>query len=167
MGSETIELRKPVAEDGMALFDLVERCQPLDTNSSYCNLLQCSHFADTGVAATLANQLVGFVSGYIKPNEADVWFVWQVAVGAEARGCGLAKRMLQSVLSRPALQQVQYLETTITPDNEASWALFTSLAKTLNAPMEKSVLFEQQQHFKGRHKTEYLVRIGPFPPSAE
>lgn len=167
MSGELIVLRKPVAEDGMDLFELVKRCPPLDANSSYCNLLQCSHFAETAVAATRDNQLVGFVSGYLQPNDSQVWFVWQVAVGAEARGCGLAKRMLQSVISRPALNQVRYIETTITPDNEASWGLFTSLAKALKAPIEKSVLFEEQQHFKGRHKTEYLVRIGPFTTTSE
>lgn len=167
MNKELITLREPRAEDGMDLFELIERCAPLDLNSSYCNLLQCSHFSATGVAATQENQLVGFVSGYLKPNQQNVWFVWQVAVGAEARGCGLAKRMLLSVLSRPALRQVQFIETTITPDNEASWALFTSLAKQLQAPIEKSVLFDEQQHFKGRHKTEYLVRIGPFTSPSE
>lgn len=151
----------------MDLFELVQRCPPLDSNSAYCNFLQCSHFAETGVAATRDGQLVGFVSGYLKPSEPHTWFVWQVAVGAEARGCGLAKRMLLSVLMRNSLSQVRYIETTITPDNEASWGLFTSLAKTLKAPIEKSVMFDEQQHFKGRHKTEYLVRIGPFTTPSE
>lgn len=167
MSNELITLRRPVAEDGMDLFELVQRCAPLDSNSSYCNLLQCSHFAETAVAATRDNQLVGFVSGYLKPSDESVWFVWQVAVDTEARGCGLAKRMLQSVLNRASLSQVQYIETTITPDNDASWGLFTSLAKALQAPIEKSVMFDEQQHFKGHHKTEYLVRIGPFTSSAE
>lgn len=167
MSNELIELRRPVSEDGMDLFELVQRCPPLDSNSSYCNLLHCSHFAETSVAATQGNRLVGFVSGYLKPNEQHVWFVWQVAVGDEARGCGLAKRMLQSVLQRALLNQVHYVETTITSDNAASWGLFTSLAKALQAPIEKSVMFDEQKHFKGHHKTEYLVRIGPFKSSAE
>merc|ERR1712169_161542 len=38
--------RKPVSTDGSDVFALVERCKPLDVNSMYCNLLQCSHFAD-------------------------------------------------------------------------------------------------------------------------
>ncbi|WP_417552938.1 diaminobutyrate acetyltransferase [Marinomonas fungiae] len=167
MDDNLIELRKPVPEDGMDLFELVKRCPPLDTNSSYCNLLQCDHFSDTGVAATQGDQLVGFVSGYLKPSDCQVWFVWQVAVGEEARGCGLAKRMLRSVLKRAEFNQVRYLETSITPDNEASWGLFTSMARELQAPIEKTVLFDEQQHFKGRHKTEYLVRIGPFNSVSE
>lgn len=167
MANDEIKLRKPRLEDGMDLFELVERCPPLDLNSSYCKFLQCSHFADTAVAATIVSateteRLVGFVSGYLKPSEKGVWFVWQVAVDQEARGCGLAKRMIKSVLERASSADVQFIETTITPDNEASWALFRSLAKELNAPIEESVMLDQEQHFKGRHKTEYLVRIGPF-----
>ena len=163
MDNSDILLRKPTVEDGMDLFDLVERCAPLDPNSSYCNLLHCSHFADTAAAAEKANRLVGFVSGYLIPKRQEAtWFVWQVAVDAEARGYGLAKKMLTHVLSRPDMKSVKYIETTITPDNQASWALFRSLAKQLNAPLEDSVAFDKEKHFKGRHGTEHLVRIGPF-----
>ena len=163
MESNEIILRKPTAEDGMDVFDLVERCAPLDPNSSYCNLLQCSHFSDTAVAAEKQGELVGFVSGYQIPGRQEpTWFVWQVAVDAKARGLGLAKKMVVEVLNRADMQSVKYIETTITPDNEASWALFRSLAKQLDAPLEDSVMFDETKHFKGRHGTEHLVRIGPF-----
>ena len=44
-----IEIGRPTSQDGAGVFDLVARCKPLDENSMYCNLLQCSHFADTSV----------------------------------------------------------------------------------------------------------------------
>lgn len=160
---EKVILRSPQATDGMALFDLVARCSPLDANSSYCNLLQVSHFSETAVVAIKAEQLVGSVTGYRLPNSASpTWFVWQVAVDDSARGLGLAKQMLLDVLARPHMADIDYIETTITRDNEASWALFKSLARHLQAPFSESVMFEQQAHFKGRHDTEYLVRIGPI-----
>src|SRR3546814_7090005 len=43
--------RNPVAEDAQAIHDLIAACPPLDTNSLYCNLLQCTHFAETCVLA--------------------------------------------------------------------------------------------------------------------
>lgn len=69
-GSNTtaISLRTPVKDDGYRLHQLVAECPPLDPNSIYCNLLQCSHFAETGVAAEIDGDLVGFISGYIPPN---------------------------------------------------------------------------------------------------
>jgi L-2,4-diaminobutyric acid acetyltransferase len=57
---------------------------------------------------------------------------------------------------------VKYIETTITPDNRASWALFESLANKLNTQLNRSVMFDRQQHFAGQHETEMLVKVGPF-----
>src|SRR5690606_39864620 len=70
-GSNTtaITLRKPTKDDGYRLHQLVAECPPLDPNSIYCNLLQCSHFAETGVAAEKEGDLVGFISGYIPPQQ--------------------------------------------------------------------------------------------------
>jgi len=163
-GSNTtaIVLRKPRTEDGYPLHELIAACPPLDPNSIYCNLLQCSHFADTGVAAELDGQLVGFISGYIPPRQPDTLFIWQVAVHEKGRGQGLGKRMLKAILSRDACRNVQYLDTTITDDNDASWGLFLSLARDLGADTNRQVHFEREAHFGGHHDSEILLRIGPF-----
>lgn len=162
MESEQLSLRPPVATDGIRVNRLVAQCPPLDTNSVYCNLLQCSHFAQTSVAAEIDGDLVGFVSGYIEPDQADTLFIWQVAVSEKARGMGLATRMLQSILQRNACRKISYIDTTITEDNRASWALFERLAEKLDAELNHSVQFDHNQHFDGEHATEMLVRIGPF-----
>ncbi len=157
-----IKLKNPNAEDGHAVHALVERCKPLDPNSMYCNLLQSSHFADTAVAAELEDELVGFVSGYRIPQRPKTLFVWQVAVGANARGQGLAGRMLRAILTRPGNEDIQAIETTITPDNKASWALFESLARKLDCQIDSEVMFDKHKHFNGEHETEMLVKLGPF-----
>lgn len=157
-----ITLRKPKSEDGLAVHRLVENSPPLDTNSLYCNLLQTSHFGDTAIAAEAEGELVGFVSGYIKPGDSDTYFLWQVVVGEKARGQGLAKRMVQSLMQRDDLAGVAYLETTITPDNEPSQRLFRALAREWEADLDTSVLFDKDNHFGGRHESEELYRIGPI-----
>lgn len=157
-----IKLRQAVAEDGLAVHRLVEQSPPLDTNSLYCNLLQTSHFGATAVAAEAEGELVGFVSGYIKPGTTDTYFLWQVVVGEAARGQGLAKRMIQHLMARESFQGVSYLETTITPDNEPSQRLFKSLARDWQADLDVGVLFDKERHFGGRHETEQLYRIGPI-----
>jgi L-2,4-diaminobutyric acid acetyltransferase len=106
--------------------------------------------------------LVGFISGYVLPKKPDTLFIWQVAVGEKARGQGLASRMLRHILERDICKDVKYIETTITPDNRASWALFESLANKLNTQLNRSVMFDRQQHFAGQHETEMLVKVGPF-----
>lgn len=159
---EEIELQIPDATEGLSVNQLIADSPPLDTNSIYCNLLQCSHFADTSIIAKMAGETVGFVSGYMIPRKACTLFVWQVVVSSAARGQGLALRMLRELLQRGQREEVRYLETTITKDNAASWALFEKLAKELNAELESSVAFDKETHFCGEHDTEHLVRIGPF-----
>ncbi len=146
----------------MAVFRLISNCPPLDANSSYCNLLQCSHFASTSVAAYIEDRLVGFVSGYLLPDKPTTLFIWQVAVSANARGSGLASKMLIHILKRPNCSQVEYLETSITEDNQPSWNLFKSFAKKLDAIFQSSEWMDKSQHFAEQHESELLVRIGPI-----
>ena len=157
-----IELVEPNAELGASVHQLIENCPPLDTNSMYCNLLQASHFAETSVAAILDGEVAGFISGYRLPQQPDTLFVWQVAVGEQARGQGLATKMIKSILARPSNQDIKRIETTITPDNKASWALFEGLARKLDTQIDSEVYFDKDKHFAGQHKTEMLVKVGPF-----
>jgi L-2,4-diaminobutyric acid acetyltransferase len=161
-----ITLRRPSSRDGSALHALVKACPPLDENSMYCNLLQCTHFSTTSVVAERDHALVSAVSGYLVPGREDTLFVWQVAVSEDARGQGLGGRMLAEILARPECSGVRYLETTVTASNEASWALFKGFARRQGAGLEQSELFERDEHFGGEKPTEILVRIGPLGEQA-
>ena len=160
--SESVELRHPTAEDGYAVNQLVEANPPLDPNSIYCNLLQCSHFAETSVAAFKDGEMVGFVSGYIPPATPHILFVWQIVVDKAGRGLGLATRLVKAQLNSDACKGVTHIHTTITPDNDASWGLFRSLAKDLNAELNSGVYFQKDKHFGGVHDDEHLLEIGPI-----
>jgi L-2,4-diaminobutyric acid acetyltransferase len=158
----TFNFRAPSAEDGPAIAELIEACPPLDTNSLYCNLLQCSHFADTCILAEQDGMPRGWISGYQVPDEPDTLFIWQVAVHESARGEGLAKRLIGKLLDRLAPRGITRLKTTITPGNEGSWALFRAVARERNAPLGEDAWFKRDVHFGGEHDTEHLVTIGPF-----
>lgn len=155
----TITFRKPRREDGAAVWDLVRACKPLDENSMYCNLIQCDHFADTCIIAERDGAVVGWISGYIVPNAPDTLFVWQVAVSADARGQGLGRRMLSGLLSRSETSRVRRLQTTITCDNAASWALFAGFATREGGAIDSAPHFEREAHFADLHKTEHMVTI--------
>lgn len=157
-----IVLRKPVAEDGPAVSALVGACPPLDENSRYCNLLQCTDFSDTCIVAERAGQVVGWVSGYRLPAQPETLFVWQVAVRPDARGEGLGKRMLLALLERMSGSGVNGLRTTVTRANQASRRMFRSIASSLDAPLSESRYFDSGRHFGGRNESEYLIEIGRF-----
>lgn len=157
-----LSISRPTAEDGARVHDLVAACPPLDENSLYANLLQCTHFANTCALASAGGELLGWVSGYIPPGQPEAYFLWQVAVHERARGQKLPKRLIADILQRPACTHVQFIKTSITPDNAASWRLFQGLARWLDAPLNVEAFFDRDAHFKNRHDSETLVTIGPF-----
>ncbi|PLS22737.1 diaminobutyrate acetyltransferase [Amylibacter cionae] len=154
-----VKFRKPEPEDGAAIWNLIGACKPLDENSMYCNLIQCDHFRDTCILAELDGVPVGWISGYVLPKDPESFFVWQVAVSEKARGLGLAKRMLKRLLSREECKDVIRMQTTITKDNDASWALFRSFADAQDAELDHEAHFEKETHFQGEHDTEHMVTI--------
>ncbi len=156
--------RPPAPEDGAAVWSLIAACPPLDQNSRYCNLLQCTDFSDTCVIAEKDGSLAGWISAYRPPGDRKTLFVWQVAVHESARGEGLALQMIDSLLSRDTVHGVTCMKTTITADNKASWALFRRLAVRLSAPLVSEVGFDRDRHFGGEAETEHLVTIGAFAP---
>ncbi len=162
LDSKHIRLREPRRDDGMAVHRLIADCRPLDTNSSYCNLLQCDHFAATSVTAEIDGKIAGFISAYPLPEQPDTLFVWQVAVAEGARGMGLASKMLMHLLQRDACRDIRHLHTSITADNSASWALFQRLADALSAPLRDCDWLDKHHHFDGLHDSERLVKIGPL-----
>ena len=160
--NQAINLSPPSSTDGYAVNQLVAESPPLDTNSIYCNLLQCTHFSQTSVCAKKNERLIGFISAYLIPDRLNTLFIWQAVVAKSARGMGLAFKMLNELLQRPACQSIKYIETTITPSNEPSLALFKKFAQESNLKLEINTVFDKDDHFKGHHESEQLLKIGPL-----
>lgn len=157
-----LKLRQPDAKDGPTLEALIANCPPLDRNSLYSTLLLCTDFSDTCVVAEIDGRVLGWVSGYVPPADPDTFFVWQVAVHEDARGQSLGRKMIEHLLRRPLAEHTTQLRTTITPDNDASWALFRSVARHLGAELEEQPWFMRDTHFADAHDTEHMLTIGPI-----
>lgn len=139
----------------------------MDVNSPYAYALWCRDFAATSVVARDGeDRVVAYVTGFVRPESSDTYFLWQVAVDSAHRGQGLARRMLDFVGDRIAERGLRYLEATVTADNTASRALFGSFARDRGTEAVWSPLFTGE-HFPRTtppHDPEDLVRIGPFGP---
>lgn len=155
----TVSIERPEINDGVALWELAAATKVLDVNSRYAYLLWCRDFAETSVVARMEGRVVGFVTGYRRQDEPGTLLVWQVAVDASARGLGVAGRMLDTLFD--AVPGVDHMETTITPDNEGSVALFTGFARRRDAEVSRSELFGTEL-LGGDHEPEVLFRIGPI-----
>ncbi len=162
-GNRIFKLREPSDRDGRQVAELVKRCPPLDINSLYANLLQCTHFSDTSILAEDGNgKPVGFIPAYRLPALPQTLFVWQVAVAPEVRGIGVGLSMLEALLERLVPRGVRFLETTISPRNAASQALFLKLFSRYRVAFTTRLLFSGNDHFGGKHDDEELYHAGPF-----
>jgi len=157
-----LSLREPVADDGPAIYTLVEQSKPLDLNSRYCYLILCEHFSSTCVVAEHKGQVLAFMTAYIPPAQSDTLFIWQIAVHTDVRGQGVAKRLLAEVLARPAIQNVRFVEATVNPSNDASRGIFRSLARQYATKVDESLLFATDLLGDKEHEQENLIRVGPF-----
>ncbi len=157
---DAVTFRSPKISDGVRLWEIARDSKVLDLNSSYSYILWCRDFAHTSVVSDVDGRAVGFVTGYIRQDSPTTFFVWQVAVDADQRGKGLAGRMLHNLMDRLTPQGITHLETTISPDNEASIALFTALARKRGTEIRKSELFAPND-FPDSHEAEELYTVGP------
>ena len=156
-----IHVECPTAGDGPDLWGLARDSGELDLNSPYTYLIWCRDFASTSVVARDGEQTVGFITGYRRPDASDTLFVWQVAVDPAYRGQRIGVRMLDAIGDAMRRLGCQYMEATVTPDNEASARMFASFARANSAPLAKSEGFESTL-FPDNHQPEDLIRIGPL-----
>lgn len=157
-----ITFRNARLEDGAGIWRVVRDSGVLDLNSAYMYLLLAKDFGDTCVVAEHAGKITGFVTGYRPPKRPDSIFLWQVGVDASMRGQGLGKRLLAAFLQSPGAQGATLLETTISPSNEASKALFGAIARDLGAEIRVTEGFTESHFPEGGHEAEQLYLIGPY-----
>lgn len=122
----------------------------------------CKFFSDTSIVVEEEGDIVGFISGFIKPQTPHILFIWQVAVHESQRGKGLATRMLQNILNRTVCEDVQYLEATVSPSNTGSIHLFKGLAKKQDTTCNVRQCFTTDDFPGEGHEDEELYRIGPL-----
>ena len=155
---ERLTIGRPSVSDGVACWRLAAATGVLDVNSRYAYLLWCRDFAATSVVARSDGEVVGFITGYRRPDAPSVLVVWQVAVDEAVRGRGVAAAMLDALYD--GVPDIEHLETTITPDNGGSIALFSRFAERRGAQVRRRELFGTELLGAG-HEPEILFRIGP------
>ena len=158
--SDEIHIRKPQANDGYDIHQLIANSPPLDLNSVYSYYLLSEHFRDSCVVAESQGKVVGFLSAYRLPQEPQTLFVWQVVVNRALRGKRVAWRMLESLLQRFDGDEVQRVEATVNPSNTASRGLFERLATKQGTTLEEDIFLEATAFGPGGgHESEILIRV--------
>lgn len=134
----SILFRIPQKKDAKQIVNLVKTGGTLDINSEYLYLLQSTHFNETCSVAVYEDEIVGFVSGYLVPNEQDKLFIWQVAVSNKFRGQNLAMRIILDIYNRNnSKNKINYILSTVSPSNKSSQRVFEKIAKNFNTKNRK------------------------------
>ena len=138
----SVHIRPLQRADARALHALICACPPLDVNSLYAYALLALHHGSTCFVAIRDGRLCGAVTGYIRPDQTDTYFLWQIAIAPNEQGTGLGSALLDHV-ARYALQQnnLRFLETTISPGNMASQRLFRRFAQRHHVECQQHPLF--------------------------
>lgn len=155
---DEIILRHPTKEDGLTVFNLIKASPPLDLNSSYYYYMMCADFGKSSLVAERGGELLGYISGYIPPEDEGTLFVWQVAVSEAARGKGLAGALLSNLV-QDWNGLITTLKTTISPSNKASQALFKGFAEKNEYPITTSEFLKASDFGPGDHESEELYTI--------
>lgn len=156
-----IAYRRPTSSDGVPVWRLVEKTPDLDTNSPYYYTLWFRDFADTSLIATADGNMVGFLTGYRRPEEPDTYFVWQTAVSPRHGIPFLGVKLFQAAADRELAKGARFIEATVSAENKAIIMVLKQFAKKHSAPIHTDVLFPAAQ-FPGGHHDEVLYRIGPI-----
>lgn len=155
-----VAYRRPRATDGLRMWEIARDSQVLDVNSSYAYVLWGADFSDTSIVAEVEGRVVGFVTGYRRPQADDALMVWQVAVDSDQRGKKIAGTMLCQLFKRNVGSGVTAINTTISPDNEASQALFAGTARELGLEFTREPFLDAEL-FGDSHEPEDLYRLSP------
>ncbi|MEU5041309.1 diaminobutyrate acetyltransferase [Streptomyces griseorubiginosus] len=153
--------RAPVPEDGPAVWNLVENTPGLDSNSIYYYSLWFRDFADGSLIATVDDEIVGFLTGYRRPEEPETYFVWQTAVNPRHGIPFLGVKLFQAAADQQVAAGARYVEATVSADNKAILMVLKQFAKKHSAHVETRVLFPSSL-FPESHHDEVLYRIGPL-----
>ena len=158
---QNIQIKNPDSDNGYQISELIKNSPPLDLNSTYLYFIQSHYFNKTcAIAVNEIDRVIGFVSGFQDPRKKDTLFIWQVAISKDARGNGLASKLIHFILQEHP--HMQFIETTITKDNTSSISLFNKISQELNTNIIEEPFLDKTKHFLNQHDSENLFRIGPF-----
>ncbi|MFE9252454.1 diaminobutyrate acetyltransferase [Streptomyces sp. NPDC007088] len=163
-------LRAPRLADAPAVCRMVHESDILDSNSLYYYNLWFRDFANTSVVAVADDdELVGFVTAYVRPSRPDTLMAWQSAVEPRRSFPGLAVRMMHDLADRAAGHGATCIETTVNPENRAVALMLRKFARERGLDVQTEVLFSAEdfpddaQH---SHPPEILYRMTPTAPLA-
>lgn len=134
-------IRHPEIDDARPIHSLIEETNGLDDNSCYMYALWCRDFASTSAVAIEEGELVGVLTGYMRPDAPNTFFAWQTAVSPASKNRSVALAMYEFVLSQAIGSRALFVEMSIDNANRGIRLLLSQLARRYNATHSTKPLF--------------------------
>lgn len=153
-----VRIRRPRAEEGSAIWNLVRRSESVGPDARHVLPLLVLNFADTCVVAEVEGALVGFAGGYRTPTPPECLLVWQIDVDPALRQQGLGNALLHALIRCPGCAGVEYLEAAVSSANVATRRLLEGFARDLDTACEVT----EGPSLSSAHDAEELLCVGPI-----
>ncbi|GAA6162613.1 hypothetical protein NBRC116590_03170 [Pelagimonas sp. KU-00592-HH] len=152
-------LRAPQPEDGERVAMLTKDGRKQVFGELLGELSDFEQFMHTSIVAEVDGEVVGAVLAYIPPFAPETLNILQVVIHENEVNKGLGSLMLGQLMRREVCAEVGRVETTISSDDEVTWALFRRFARWQRSRMEIALFFTQALQPHRRHENDNQVTI--------
>lgn len=122
-----MDLVNAAPDDPPAVHRLAGECENLVQHPVHVYRILQQYFGDGFFLARDGDELLGFTHGFRSQVDPDLFFLWQVAVGPDARRRGVAQKLTRRLMEHAAELGCPRFRATVEPANTASCGLFESL----------------------------------------
>lgn len=150
-------IRPLTVVDSPKVQSLIADCPPLDIHTPYTYWTILSRKPSFCFGAWKDDELLGVV---LAIPSGDSVFVWQIGVLSADRGQGIARALLDKVLTAANHSRILALEATVGPENDTSRKLFGAFASSHGFELTESDEFAVQDASGQSVGEERLLQIG-------
>ncbi|WP_349646354.1 GNAT family N-acetyltransferase [Candidatus Parabeggiatoa sp. HSG14] len=113
-------------EDIQSVLDLINECSYVEKHSPFVYWVLSNYFGNVTLVGHDSNRIMGFVSSIIGSEPRKSAYIWQIAVDAKWRRKGIARTLIRHLFKEYEKQEIEAVEFSIAPNNNASLALFSN-----------------------------------------
>jgi predicted GNAT superfamily acetyltransferase len=121
------------------------------------------HFAGTSLVAERADDLVGFLVGFLSADRADEGYIHFVGVSPGARGEGLGRALYEQFFARCVREGRTRVRCVTSPGNQTSIAFHLALGFAVEAGSEQAGAVTAKANYDGPgvHRVSFVRSLVP------
>ena len=125
---EDITIRNPLEEDFIKIADLGEECEPMETESHQVYHIFTKYFKSTCFVAQISTgEIVGFLLGFISPENLEESYIHLLCVDPKMRGRNIGRKLIDAFLEMATSKGVKKVILITKPINWNSISFYKKI----------------------------------------